>query len=125
MANDEFRNEIEQLKRVRKQQEESTQNGLRQAAELFLPMRAFLERLGNALGEVHASISISGPLEQGRHEAEATVHDTDTGRSTTFHLNITEHGIDFRGKTYPANEFHRLETEVQGQVFHFLKSISQ
>lgn len=119
---DEFKEELQRLAHVTKIRDDERIQASEQVLRLFGPIRDFLLRFNEALGEF-GKIEVAGPYPIGKSQlATATITAPD-GRVVSWEFVLSESGVSYQHIPYQMSEYSRLESQLKSDVVAFLEKV--
>jgi hypothetical protein len=104
---DEFNEELQRLARVAKIRNDERIQASELALRHFGPIRDFLLRFNEALGEF-GKIEVAGPYPVGKATITAP-----NGRAVSWEFVLSESGVSYQRTPYQLSEYSRLESQLK------------
>src|SRR6266542_2733536 len=117
---DEFKEELQRLAHVTKSRNDERIQATEQALRLFGPIRNFLLRFNEALGEF-GKIEVAGPYPVGKYQQPTTPITAPNGRAGGGEFVLSESGVSYQRIPYQLSEYSRLESQLKSDVVSFLE----
>ena len=90
------------------------------ALRLFGPIRDFLLRFNEALGEF-GKIEVAGPYPVGKYQHATATITAPNGRVVSWEFVLSENGVSYQRTPYQLSEYNRLESQLKSDVVSFLE----
>jgi len=119
---DEFKEELQRLAHVRKSRNDERIQANEQALRIFGPIRDFLLRFNEALGEF-GKIEVAGPYTVGKSQHATATITAPNGRVVSWELVLSETGVSYQRTPYQLSEYSRLESQLKSDVVAFLEKV--
>jgi len=119
---DEFKEEPQRLARVTKSRNDERIHASEQALRLFGPIREFLLRFNEALGEF-GKIEVAGPSLVGKYQHATATITAPNGRVVSWEFVLSENGVTYQRPPYQLSEYSRLESQLKSDVVAFLEKV--
>jgi hypothetical protein len=119
---DEFKEELQRLARVTKSRNDERVHAGEQALRLFGPIREFLLRFNDALGEF-GKIEVAGPYPVGKYQHATATITAPNGRAVSWEFVLSESGVSYQRTPYQLSEYGRLESQLKSDVVAFLEKV--
>jgi hypothetical protein len=119
---DEFKEELQHLARVTKSRNDERVHAGEQALRLFGPIREFLLRFHEALGEF-GKIEVAGPYPVGKYQHATATITAPSGRAVSWEFVLSENGVSYQRTPYQLSEYGRLESQLKSDVVAFLEKV--
>ena len=117
---DEFKEELQRLAHVTKIRNDERTQASEQALRLFGPIRNFLLRFNEALGEF-GKIEVAGPYPVGKTQHATATITAPNGRAVSWEFVLSESGVSYQRTPYQLSEYSRLESQLKSDVVSFLE----
>src|ERR1700682_1266680 len=119
---DEFKEELQRLAHVAKIRNDERIQTNERALQLFGPIRDFLLRFNEALGEF-GKIEVAGPYPVGKYQHATGTINAPNGRVVSWEFVLSESGVSYQRIPYQLSEYSRLESQLKSDVVAFLEKI--
>ena len=106
---DEFKEELQRLAHVTKIRNDERIQANERALQLFGPIRNFLLRFNEALGEF-GKIEVAGPYPVGKYQHATATITAPNGRVVSWEFVLSESGVSYQRTPYQLSEYSRLES---------------
>ena len=117
---DEFKEELQRLAQVAKSRNDERMQTSERALRLFGPIRDFLLRFNEALGEF-GKIEVAGPYPVGKYQHATATITAPNGRAVSWEFVLSESGVSYQRIPYQLSEYNRLETQLKRDIVSFLE----
>jgi hypothetical protein len=119
---DEFKEELRRLAHVTKIRNDERIQASEQALRLFIPIKDFLLRFNEALGEF-GKIEVAGPHIVGKYQHATATITAPNGRVVSWEFVLSENSISYQRTPYQMSEYSRLESQLKSDVVAFLEKV--
>jgi hypothetical protein len=119
---DEFKEELQRLAHVTKIRNDERIQASERALQLFGPIRNFLLRFNEALGEF-GKIEVAGPYPVGKYQHATATITAPNGRVVSWEFVLSESGVSYQRTPYQLSEYSRLESQLKSDVVSFLEKV--
>ena len=119
---DEFKEELQRLAHVTKSRKDERIQANEQALRIFGPIRDFLLRFNEALGEF-GKIEVAGPYTVGKSQHATATITAPNGRVVSWELVLSDTGVSYQRTPYQLSEYSRLESQLKSDVVAFLEKV--
>ena len=109
---DEFKEELQRLAQVAKSRNDERMQTSERALRLFGPIRDFLLRFNEALGEF-GKIEVAGPYPVGKYQHATATITAPNGRAVSWEFVLSESGVSYQRTPYQLSEYSRLESQLK------------
>jgi hypothetical protein len=120
IGTDEFKEELQRLAQVTKLRNDERIQATDRARQLFGPIRDFLSRFNEALGE-YGKIEVAGPYPVGKFQHATATITAPNGRVVSWEFVLSEGGVSYQRSPYQLSEYSRLESQLKSDVVAFLE----
>ena len=120
IGTDEFKEELQRLAQVTKLRNDERVHAGEQALRLFGPIREFLLRFNDALGDF-GKIEVAGPYPVGKYQHATATITAPNGRVVSWEFVLSENGVSYQRTPYQLSEYGRLESQLKSDVVAFLE----
>jgi hypothetical protein len=121
-AADEFKEELQRLAHVAKIRDDERKQTSELALRLFGPIRDFLLRFNEALGEF-GKIEVAGPYPVGKYQHATATVTNPSGRAVSWEFVLSDNGVSYQRTPYQLSEYGRLESQLKSDVVSFLEKV--
>jgi hypothetical protein len=122
IGNDEFKEELQRLAQVTKLRNDERIQATDRARQLFGPIRDFLSRFNEALGE-YGKIEVAGPYPVGKFQHATATITAPNGRVVSWEFVLSDGGVTYQRSPYQLSEYDRLESQLKSDVVAFLEKV--
>lgn len=122
IGTDEFKEELQRLAQVTKLRNDERIQAADRARQLFGPIRDFLSRFNEALGEF-GKIEVAGPYPVGKFQHATATITAPNGRVVSWEFVLSENGVSYQRTPYQLSEYSRLESQIKSDVVAFLEKV--
>lgn len=122
IGTDEFKEELQRLAHVTKLRNDERIQATDRARQLFGPIRDFLSRFNEALGE-YGRIEVAGPYPVGKFQHATATITAPSGRVVSWEFVLSDNGVSYQRTPYQLNEYSRLESQIKSDVVAFLEKV--
>ena len=122
IGNDEFKEELQRLAQVTKLRNDERIQATDRARQLFGPIRDFLSRFNEALGE-YGKIEVAGPYPVGKFQHATATITAPNGRVVSWEFVLSDNGVSYQRTPYQLSEYSRLESQIKSDVVAFLEKV--
>ena len=122
IGTDEFKEELQRLAQVTKLRNDERIQATDRARQLFGPIRDFLSRFNEALGEF-GKIEVAGPYPVGKFQHATATITAPNGRVVSWEFVLSENGVSYQRTPYQLSEYSRLESQIKSDVVAFLEKV--
>jgi len=119
---DEFKEELQRLAHVTKLRNDERLQATDRARQLFGPIRDFLSRFNEALGE-YGKIEVAGPYPVGKFQHATATITAPNGRVVSWEFVLSDNGVSYQRTPYQLSEYGRLESQIKSDVVAFLEKV--
>lgn len=119
---DEFKEELQRLAHVTKLRNDERIQATDRARQLFGPIRDFLSRFNEALGE-YGKIEVAGPYPVGKFQHATATITAPNGRVVSWEFVLSDNGVSYQRTPYQLSEYGRLESQIKSDVVAFLEKV--
>src|SRR5258708_33614565 len=112
---DEFKEELQRLAHVAKIRNDERIQASELALRHFCPIRDFLLRFNEALGEF-GKIEVAGPYPVGKYQHATATITAPNGRAGRWEVVLSETGVSSQRTPYHLSEYSRLESQLKSAV---------
>ena len=120
IGTDEFKEELQRLAHVTKLRNDERLQATDRARQLFGPIRDFLSRFNEALGE-YGKIEVAGPYPVGKFQHATATITAPNGRVVSWEFVLSDNGVSYQRTPYQLSEYGRLESQIKSDVVAFLE----
>jgi hypothetical protein len=122
IGTDEFKEELQRLAHVTKLRNDERTQATDRARQLFGPIRDFLSRFNEALGEF-GKIEVAGPYPVGKFQHATATITAPNGRVVSWEFVLSDNGVSYQRTPYQLSEYSRLESQIKSDVVAFLEKV--
>jgi hypothetical protein len=122
IGTDEFKEELQRLAQVTKLRNDERIQATDRARQLFGPIRDFLSRFNEALGE-YGKIEVAGPYPVGKFQHATATITAPNGRVVSWEFVLSDNGVSYQRTPYQLSEYGRLESQIKSDVVAFLEKV--
>ncbi len=122
IGTDEFKEELQRLAHVTKLRNDERIQATDRARQLFGPIRDFLSRFNEALGE-YGKIEVAGPYPVGKFQHATATITAPNGRVVSWEFVLSDNGVSYQRTPYQLSEYGRLESQIKSDVVAFLEKV--
>jgi hypothetical protein len=122
IGTDEFKEELQHLAHVTKLRNDERMQATDRARQLFGPIRDFLSRFNEALGE-YGKIEVAGPYPVGKFQHATATITAPNGRVVSWEFVLSDNGVSYQRTPYQLSEYSRLESQIKSAVVAFLEKV--
>jgi len=122
IGTDEFKEELQRLAHVTKLRNDERLQATDRARQLFGPIRDFLSRFNEALGE-YGKIEVAGPYPVGKFQHATATITAPNGRVVSWEFVLSDNGVSYQRTPYQLSEYGRLESQIKSDVVAFLEKV--
>jgi hypothetical protein len=122
IGTDEFKEELQRLAQVTKLRNDERVQATDRARQLFGPIRDFLSRFNEALGE-YGKIEVAGPYPVGKFQHATATITAPNGRVVSWEFVLSDNGVSYQRTPYQLSEYSRLESQIKSDVVAFLEKV--
>jgi hypothetical protein len=122
IGTDEFKEELQRLAHVAKLRNDERIQATDRARQLFGPIRDFLSRFNEALGEF-GKIEVAGPYPVGKFQHATATITAPNGRVVSWEFVLSDNGVSYQRTPYQLSEYSRLESQIKSDVVAFLEKV--
>lgn len=122
IGTDEFKEELQRLAHVTKLRNDERIQATDRARQLFGPIRDFLSRFNDALGE-YGKIEVAGPYPVGKFQHATATITAPNGRVVSWEFVLSDNGVSYQRTPYQLSEYGRLESQIKSDVVAFLEKV--
>ena len=108
IGTDEFKEELQRLAHVTKLRNDERIQATDRARQLFGPIRDFLSRFNEALGE-YGKIEVAGPYPVGKFQHATATITAPNGRVVSWEFVLSDNGVSYQRTPYQLSEYSRLK----------------
>jgi hypothetical protein len=121
-AADEFKEEMQRIAHFTEMRNDERIQASDRALRLFGPIRNFLSRFNEALGEF-GKIEVAGPYPVGKYQHATATITAPNGRVVSWEFVLSEGGVSYQRSPYQLSEYSRLESQLKTDVVAFLEKV--
>jgi hypothetical protein len=119
---EEFKEELQRLAHVTKVRNDERVQTSERALRFFSPIKDFLLRFNEALGEF-GKIEVTGPHLVGKYQHATATITAPNGRVVSWEFVLSESGVSYQRIPYQMSEYSRLESQLKSDVVAFLEKV--
>jgi hypothetical protein len=112
---DEFKEELQRLAHVTKIRNDERIQASERALQLFGPIREFLLRFNEALGEF-GKIEVAGPHLVGKYQHATATITAPNGRVVSWEFVLSESSVSYQRTPFQMSEYSRLESQLKAML---------